>query len=352
MKRRTFIQLVGASALGLPFVYSKIGSGAGKNKPAPTINRNREPLALRFSTDEAAVIDVLNRRSKTVCLLGGGVLAKAAGTELPYLNLLTDCAQFRRLKTELFEFGVTPVSTAEMPSHFIRFVYQGKPYGVLNMNPLEYERHNVLGRRLELLPVAHNFLVYSAGEQTVVDPYGALKSRGMQSPGFRGKIVELPRSVVAGLETCLAVAFDNTLLGIESPVRHEDFEREVLSASAGDEPEATAVFHRMLSYFPDLVELKGWECTRKYLLSPLCVSAGVAGPKLDLQRVEAVTRAAAGAGKEISGAHLLAAFNDELKRAAETPALLDGLPDYLAARKMPFRRKDLLEEVLSVRQTA
>ncbi len=352
MKRRTFIQLVGASALGLPFVYSKIGSGAGKNKPDPAINRNREPLTLQFSESETAVIEVLNRRAKTVCLLGGGVLAKAAGTELPYLNLLADSAQFRKVKNELFEFGVTPVSTPEMPSHFIRFVYQGKPYSVLNMSRLEYERHNVLGRRIQLLPLAHNFLVYSIGEQTALDPYGALKTRGTQSQGFRAKVVEPPPSVVAGLETCLAVAFDHALLGIESPAGHAAFEREVLSTSAGREPEATAVFHRMLSYFPDLVELKGWECARRYVLSPLCVSAAVAGPKLDLQRVEAGTRALAGSGREISGAHLLAALNQELNRAAGGGAIVDGLPDYLATRKMPFRRKDLLEEALSGRQPA
>jgi len=352
MKRRTFVRLVGASALGLPFVYGHLGSAGGKRRAGPAPNRQPQPLTLKFSPDEAALLAVLSRRAKSVNLLGGAVLAKAAGAELPYVNLLVDSAQFAQVKRDLFAFGVSPVATVEMPSCFIRFMYRGQPYSVLNLDREEFACQNVLGQQLELMPLAHNFLVYSIGEQRVLDPYGALQSRTARPDGFRSRLVEPPRSCVAGLEVCLAVAFDQALLGIAAPAGHEDFERQVLGAGAGQEPQAGAVFQRVVDYFPDLVELRGWDFARRYLVSPLCLSAAGAGPGVDLRRVEAAIRAVPGPATELSGAHLLAALHQEMCRVEKTPALAGGLADYLAARKLPLRRKDLLAEMLGDERAA
>jgi hypothetical protein len=83
MKRRTFIQMVGASALGLPFMYSQFKPNAWKAGARPVLNGQRTPLCLAFSADEQGLLSVLRQRSKAVCLVGGGVLAKAGSRELP-----------------------------------------------------------------------------------------------------------------------------------------------------------------------------------------------------------------------------------------------------------------------------
>lgn len=345
MKRRTFIRMVGASALGLPFMHSQFKPAARKAGSAPAANGRRTPLRLAFSRDEQGVIAVLRRRANAVCLVGGGVLAKAGGRDLPYVNLLTDSAEFGALKRDLHAFGVRPISTPDLPSNFIKFEYGEQPYSVLNMKLADFLKQNVLGTRLALLPLAHNFLVYSATEEWVMDPYGALESKDRRDR-FRIKRLQDPASPIGGLELCLAVAFDMKLLGLEAPSGHAAFEKRVLAAPIGGEKEATAVFHQTLSFFPDLVELSGWEFTRRYVTSPLCVAAAAAAPRIDLRRVDAALQQAGKRGIEVTSSHLMIAINQEIQSLQKTLGLGVGLPDYMAAKKLPIRRGDLMNEVL------
>ena len=345
MKRRTFIRMVGASALGLPFMYSQFKPDAWKTGARLKPNGEKMPLTLAFSADEKGVITALRRRSKSVCLVGGGVLSKASSRDLPYVNLLTDSSEFTALKRDLYAFGVQPISTPELPSNFIKFEHGGKPYSVLNLELDTFLQQNVLGPRLRLLPLAHNFLVYNASEEWVVDPYGAMQSKA-RGNRFRIRRLQDPETPVGGLELCLAVAFDTTLLGLQAPTGHTAFEKRVLASSVSDEKLATAVFHQTLSFFPDLVELKGWEFTRRYLTSPLCVAAAAAAPRIDLKQVDASLQQVSKRGVEVSSSHLMMAINHEIQDLEKTPGFGIGLPDYMAAKKLPIRRGDLMNEVL------
>lgn len=345
MKRRTFIRMVGASALGLPFLYSQFKPDAWKAGAKLVPSGERTPLRLEFSPEEQGVISVLRQRSKAVCLVGGGVVAKAGKRDLPYVNLLSDSTEFTALKRDLHASGVQPISTPELPSNFIKFECGGKPYSVLNMGLEGFLQQNVLGPRLKLLPLAHNFLVYSVSGQWAMDPYGALQSKGRRGV-FRIKRLQDPETPVGGLELCLAVAFDTALLGLDAPSGHAAFEKRVLASSVQDEKLATAVFHQTLSFFPDLVELKGWEVTRKYVTSPLCVAAAAIAPRIDLRQVDAALQQVSKRGAEVSSSHLMMAINREIQNLEKSPGFGIGLPDYMAAKKLPIRRGDLMNEVL------
>jgi len=258
MKRRAFIQLMGASALGLPFLSGQLGSSGWKTKGELTADKARKPLRLDFGADETGVISVLRRHSTGVYLLGGGVLGKVAGTDLPYLNLLTESKAFGKIKQDLFAFGVAPVSTPEMPENFIRFAYQSKAYSVFCLGLEDFLKQNALGREVPLIPLAHNFLVYSIDGAWAIDPYGALGGGQRRGKGCRAKLVLEPGSSVAGLECCLSTAFDTALLGLELPAGHAALERRVLAARASKD-DAPVLIHYLINYFPDLLEIRGYD---------------------------------------------------------------------------------------------
>jgi len=335
--------MVGASALGLPFLYTQLGSGSWTGRP---LSRARTPLKLDFTPQEAGVLSVLQQQSRGVYLLGGAVLAKCAGNELPFLNLLVDSKNFTQIKNDLFRFGVSPISTPELPSSFIRFVYADQAYSVMNMELDPFLKQNTLGQQLKLLPLAHNFLVFSASESWVLDPYEALQAPGGQSGALRMKLVQEPKSKIMALELCLAMAFDNSLLGLQFPLKHGAFEKRALSATVEESREAAVIVHQMLSYFPDLLELRGLDITRKYLLSPLCATAASNGPGIDLRKVDASLRTLDRRGETITSAHLVEAINDQFCRTGRISVFGTGIPDYMAANQMPVRRTDLLAQAL------
>ena len=343
--------MVGASALGLPFMHSQFKPASASDASETAWVGKRIPLELRFSPEETGVISVLRRRSEGVYMVGGGILGRTTGRASPYLNLVVESTSFGALKDDMFSFGVTPISTPELPSHFIKFVYGGKPFTVLNMEWEGFLGQNALGQKLRLLPLAHNFLGYSVDEAWVVDPYSALECRAAKSNRHRIKLLQEPETAVAGLELCLAVAFDTALLDLEPPVGHSRFEKRVLDSTVEKEKEATTVFHQVLSFFPDLMELRGFDFTRRYLVSPLSLSAATAGPGIDLRKVEASLQRLSKRGAEVSSVQLLAAINDEFCQLAKVPGLGVGFPDYMAAKKLPIRRGDLVADVLRGRMT-
>jgi hypothetical protein len=337
--------MMGASALGLPFLSGQLGPSGWKTKGELTADRARKPLRLEFGADETGVISVLRRHSAGVYLLGGGVLGKVAGTDLPYLNLLTESKAFGKIKQDLFAFGVAPVSTPEMPENFIRFVYQSKAYNVFCLKLDDFLKHNALHREVPLVPLAHNFLVYSIDGAWVVDPYGALEEGQRRGQGYRAKLLLEPGSPVAGLECCLAAAFDTALLGLELPAGHAALERRVLGSSASKK-EAPIIVHHLINYFPDLLEIRGYDFTRRYLRSPLCLAAAALGPGIDLRRACAALDAARTRGQEITSGRLFKAINQEFCNTGKLSVLGAGIPDYMAAKRMRIRRKDLLAEAL------
>jgi len=290
------------------------------------------------------LIAMLWEEGAEVYLLGGGVLARDCGKIPPYYNLLVEVGDFKAIKKALFEYGVVPVSTPDLPAEYIRFVYQERVYSALNMSLADYLERNVLGQRLQLLPLAHNFLVEDPSRRRVMDPYGALSESGNQQHADTIKLIRQPDSVVTGLEVCLAVAFDTALLGLKAPARFGAMERSVLGTVISTKSDSLLVFHRMLSYLPDLLEVRGWPSVRRYLRAPLCVSAAGGDPGIDLRQVEASLERVARRGQAITGAHLFAAINRQFEPRSQVAGA--GLPDFLASRQLPVRRKDLLAKVL------
>jgi hypothetical protein len=336
--------MVGASALGLPFLYSQLGSSGWKAKP---LNQSRTPLDLKFSRDEQGVLAVLRQASKGVYLMGGGVMAKVIGADLPYLNLVVESDQFTKIKDGLFKFGVEPISTPELPGNFIRFVYRDKAYSVINVELDAYLKQNVLGQTVSLVPLAHNFLAYSVSESWVLDPYEALGPNPAKSNDLRMKVVHEPDSPVMGLELCLAVSFESALLGLPEPTGHRRFEKRLLAEKPANERISAAIVHQVLTYFPDLMEMNGPDYTRKYLLSPLCTVAASQSAGVDLRKVDRTLKAIRSKGDELTSAHLVAAMNQQFCRTGKVSLFGTGIPDYMAANKMPVRRKDLLAQALS-----
>lgn len=343
MKRRTFIQVVGASALAIPFTLSQLGPGLSTRNPVASGRKDRQRLRLALSAEEAQVASVLQDHAEGVYLLGGGVLSRAAGHQPPYLNFLVEGHSFPAAKQALFRQGVRPISTAELPEFYARFAFGEQMYSVINMDLPCFLEKNALSKTAGLIPFAHNFLVYSTREQWVLDPFGGLETPRRPAPEM--KIIQAPKSPAVGLEHCLAATFDSTSLGFALPADYTALEERVLNSTASP-AEAPRVVEQVINYFPDLVELRGLEATRKYLLSPLCRSAASASAGVDLRRVDGALAVLRAQGTEISGVQLLAAINREFRRREKVQGLGVGYTDYMMVSGFPIRRTDLMVEAL------
>lgn len=343
MKRRTFITLVGASALAAPFLVTQVARKSLKAGPAP--DRTRKPLGLAATAEEQKVIAVLQAHSKGVYLLGGCVIGKIQKLDLPYLNLLVDSEEFTEIKNDLFRLGVEAVSTPELPPSVIRFGYAGKPYSVVNLSLNEFLKQNTLGNDLGLIPFAHNFLVYSFDGRWVIDPYNALGGKSVSNKEHRIQLLQEPASPAVGLEYTLAATFDTALLGLKESSECSKMVRHSLDQTASAE-EAPLVMEHVINYLPDVLETCGFAPMQKMLLSPLCVTAARTSARIDLQRVAVALKATKRRGTAITGDRLLAALNKEFLRKDKLDGLGFGLSDYMASNGFMVRRTDLLMSAL------
>ena len=339
MNRRKFIALAGASALGAPFLIKQIGVRSNsKTLPAP--DRTRRPLELATSASEQKVLAVLQTHSKGAYLLGGCVIGKIQKQDLPYVNLVVDSENFAQIKNDLFQLGVEPVSTPELPASVIRFGYQGKAYSVVNLSLNDYLKQNTLSSNLGLIPFAHNFLVYSFDKHWVIDPYDAFAGKSIFSKAHRIQLLQEPASPVAGLTCSLAATFDTSLLGLKESAACARLTRRCLEQTP-DAEETHLVMEQVINYVPDVLETCGLEATQKYLLSPLCLAAARDGAGIDLRRVNTALVAAKRRGA-LDGSHLMGALNKEFLRKKNLDGLGFGLSDYMAVQGFMVRRTDLL----------
>jgi hypothetical protein len=334
MKRRQFITLVGASALAAPFLVKQLAFKP--KKTAPVASRARKPMELAASADEQKVLAVLQAHSKGVYLLGGCVSGKLMKRDLPYVNLLVDTEDFAQIKKELFQIGVEPVSTPELPSSVIRFAFADKPYSVVNLPVNEYLKQNTLSSGLSLIPFAHNFLVYSFDGRWVVDPYDALSGKEQ-----RIQLLQEPASPVSGLTCALAATLDSALLGLKESSACSRTTKRHLKKIVSTE-DAPLVMEQVINYVPDVLETCGFATMQKFLLSPLAIAAGRDGAGVDLRRVNAELVAAKRKGVAIDGARLLGAMNKEFLRKDNPDGLGLGISDYMASKGFMVRRTDLL----------
>ncbi len=344
MKRRAFIGLLGASAFSLPFILHKQGLGTAKQTAGLSIG-DRVPLKLSLPKDLQEITSVLGMRSKGVYLLGGSVIAAAAGVEAPCLNLLIDTKKFTELKKELFQAGVNPVGTSDLPGNFIRFTYKDKAYNVLNMSFDTYSKLSLSGGQTGLILFAHNFLIHSVEGAWALDPYGALKSRSADGKSFLIKPLEQPKTLVSGFEHCLAATFDCAQLGMKPSPEYSQIENRLFSSTPG-ESDSHEITSLVLDYTSDVIEVGGFERASAVLLSPLCAGAFRNAAEIDIKRVDSSLRQMQRQGGEISGREFMSAVNSEFLKKTQGKGAAQGLTEYLVAARNPFRRVEVLTDAL------
>ncbi len=345
MKRRQFIGLLGASSLSLPFLSGELGLGLGRHNTRPAASKSKIPLRLKLPKDLTELSNLLGQASKGVYLLGGTALAVAAGVDAPYVNLLIDSQKLSELKKGLFDFGVTPVSTADLPAHFVRFIYQDRAYNVLNMDIEAYLQMSMTGQENGLILFAHNFLVYSIKEAFALDPYGALGAKTADGKSFLIKPLQQPRTLVQGFEHCLAATFDRALLGLKASPEYDRIEERVLQSSPSAK-DSKQIFSRVLDYTSDILEVGGLDTAARLLTSPVCVAAGKSAAEIDFTVVEADLRGLQRKGVEVTGREFMLSLHGALKKKTTGPGAAQGLPEYFLANKEQFRRIEVLVEAM------
>jgi hypothetical protein len=345
MKRRAFIGLLGASALSMPFLLSEHGLGLASRNNRITAKKNKVPLPLNLPADAAEIVTLLGASSRQVYLLGGTAIAAAAGVESSYLNLLIDTRKLPDLKKAMFDFGVTPVSTADLPAHFVRFVHRGKAYNVLNMSLDTYAQLSADGMEKGLILFAHNFLICSLKDGWALDPCGALGSKTADGKEFLIKPLRQPKTLLQGFEHCLAATFDRALLGLQASPQYNQIEERLFNSTPGPE-DSKEIMSLLLDYSPDILEVGGLETASRLWRAPVCALAAKSAADIDLARVEARLRRSQRRG-EVAGRDFMGAVHEELLKKPEGKGAAQGLPEYLAATLTPFRRVEVLIDALS-----
>lgn len=343
MKRRSFVRILGASALSMPFVLTQLGSLRAKGGPAVS-SRAKTPLRLKLPAATEEVLGVLKGRSDDLYLLGGSVLATRHGVDVPYVNLLAETDDFQSHKRALYKFGVSPISTPDLPGNFIRFVHNDRGYNVLNLDLGSYSQLNLAGQDNGLILFAHNFLVYSVNGRWVMDPHGALQPRadGKTTPML--KAIQRPKSVVQGFEHCLAGAFDCNFLKLEVSPEFAEMESELLGSAVTGE-EASKVMRQVLDYMPDVIEVCGMDTATKLLRSTLCRSAGDSAAGIDFGGVVDSLRQRrfeAGTG----GTEFVTAVDTALRQKGKGSGTAFGLTEYMFANGIPIRRTELVVDAM------
>jgi len=329
----------------MPFILGELGLGLGRHNTRATAAKNRIPLRLKLPKDVTQVTALLGQASKGVYLLGGTAIAAAAGVESPYINLLIDSRKLPELKKSLFAFGVSPVSTADLPASFVRFIYHDKAYNVLNMNFDTYLQLSMTGQENGLILFAHNFLVYSIKDAFVLDPYGALGFKTAGGKAFLIKPLQQPKTLLQGLEHCLAATFDRALLGLKPSPEYNQIEERLLQSTPGAK-DSKEIFSRVLDYTSDILEVGGLDAAARLLTSPVCVGAGKIAAEIDFTRVEAELRRLQRKGVEVTGREFMLSVHGELKRKPAGKGAAQGLPEYVMYNKEPLRRVEVLLDAL------
>ena len=330
----------------MPFLLSEHGLGLASRNSRITSKKNRVPLRLELPPDVTEIAQLIGRHSRSVYLLGGTAVAAAAGVESSYLNLLIDTKKLSDLKKSMFEFGVTPVSTADLPAHFVRFIHRGKAYNVLNMGLDTYAQLGADGMEKGLILFAHNFVIASIKEGWAFDPYGALASKSADGKAFLIKPLTQPKTLLQGFEHCLAATFDRSLLGLQSSPEYEQIEQRLFEATPGPQ-ESQEIMSLILDYSPDLLEVGGLSAANRLWTAPICVAAAKSAADIDLERIEATLRRAQRQRTEVDGKDFMAAVHEELLKKPQGKGAAQGLPEYLAASLTPFRRVEVLIDALA-----
>jgi hypothetical protein len=339
MNRRTFIHTLmlttGAiSASGAQFWKQPRALGMGfKHQP-------KIKLALDLSEAETELARVFTTSSRCLYLFGGPVLARAEKQKTAWVNFLINGSDFPGLKKRLFDFGVEPISTPEMPGTFIKFRYNETIYNVMNCGIEEFCQLNRLNARVQLVPFAHNFLIYDCKRNELTDPFGSLAGRGENQPP-QIKMVARPRTVVEGFDCVLSGRFETALLGFQPSPELRDFDSFILNGSCPPE-DVPRIVERAVNYLPDAIETLGEERTAELALSPLVKEALQSGLKVEIENVWAKVKQH---DAEDQPAEFMALLKEGMGCERSDAGFQDDLALYLARNGYALRRSDLAMQV-------
>ncbi len=303
-------------------------------------HQKKIPLKISLTSAETKLLRVVGRHSSSSHMFGGPVLSRARGSHPSWVNLLVDSKDFSRMKRKLFEFGVTPLSTPEMPSSFAKFVYEEQVYNVMNSTPDEFCQLNRLQARVQLVPFAHNFLLCDLQRGLAIDPCGALDS---QSSSGTPEIVLVakPRTLGESFDCVLSGRFEAKLLGLSPSQALRDFEQFVLNDSSS-KSEVPRIAERVVNYIPDAIEVLGMEETKELVLCPMIRNAIKSGINVELDRVWSKLEKS----KEDHPAMFIALLKEAMGVSASATGFEDDLTLYLAKNGYNMRRMDLAADAV------
>jgi len=325
----------------MPFFLGEQGLGRGsRNKISAA---KKIPMRLKLPRDVTAITAQLGASSRRIYLLGGTAAAVAAGVESPYYNLLINTPKFSELKNSLFDFGVTPVSTPDLPGNFARFMHQDRTYNVLNLSFDNYAQCSA-GQEEGGILFAHNFLIYNVKDCFMLDPYDALKAKTANGKAFLLKPIQQPKSLLHGFDYCLAATFDCGLLGFHPSPEYKQIEERVFNSTPAEE-DSKQIVSKVMDYMSDVLEVGGLDAASRLLLSPVCLASAKNAAQIDFAKIEAGLRRLHKQGTEVSGRDFLGLIHSELKKKASGKDGA-GLPEYLAMRGETFRRLEVLMDAM------
>lgn len=253
MNRRKALGAVATASVTLP---GMIGWSSNAMSPPHAWTYSSAPkrkLNISLEDSDQAVVEFIRSHGARVSLYGGPVFATKHGRRSQWINLISDGADFRKLKRELFSFGVQPISTLELRSTFIKFVYNDKLFNLISGDPDEVCQTNYMISKVNSLPFAHNFLIYDTQSTELYDPYEAIDPDSTE-PEI--KVVIRPRTLAEGFDMVLASSFESSLLGLKKPSKLNGFQTRILETPCS-RSQAKYISERILNYYPDIVDVVG-----------------------------------------------------------------------------------------------
>lgn len=342
MNRRTFIRGLGLTAATLPIALS--------NPFAPSnpvrIRFNQFPKTAaepRFSESDQALLGFLQPKVGNLHLLGGPILPLLHGTPPPWISLLVDSHSFRDLKQQLFEFGVDPISTPHMPGSFIKFTFAGQIYNIVNGKVDNLcQRHAVLLEH-KLIPFAHSFLILDVLRSELYDPYQAALARA-SGGRLQIRLLRQPRTLLDAFDYLLSSLLECSLLQLERSPELFALEPFVLRAEPNKE-EQRRVTERFVNYFPDLVDLHGYDSARRLLLSRFIGESLRNSMRIDPGDLDVRLNGIARQNGKVRDVDVLATLNDCLGYRPNEQHFTHNIDHYMLANAFQIRRTDLLRQL-------
>jgi hypothetical protein len=164
------------------------------------------------------------------------------------------------------------------------------------------------------------------------------------------KPIQQPRTLVHGFEHCLAATFDSALLAVKPSPEFKAIEERVFSSEPASE-DSKEIMAMTLDYMPDILEVGGMDAASRFLLSPVCLAAAKKSAQIDLTKIESSLRSMQKQGVEVSGREFMNCVHSELKKKPSGKGAAQGLPEYLAVGRKPFRRMEVLMDSMETKSS-